>query len=140
MELSKNFTLEELIYSNTANSRNIDNSPSEEIIDNLESLAKNVLQPIRDKYGKAINITSGYRCKELNKAVGGVSNSQHCTGNAADIDVGDKEDNKKLFQLIENMVKNKEIIVDQLLDEARYTWIHVSYRNDGNNRNQILHL
>lgn len=140
MQLSKNFTLSELVHSDTANARGIDNTPTDiKIVNNLIKLAKNVLQPIRDKYGKPIIITSGYRCLDLNKAVGGVSNSQHLLGLAADIDVGTVNDNKLLFNMIEEMIKNKEIVVDQLLDESHYKWIHISY-NENNNRNQILHL
>lgn len=139
MQLSDNFTLEELIRSNTADSKGIDNTPCDEIIENLQYLAETVLQPIRERYGRPISITSGYRCEKLNKAVGGVSNSQHKSGQAADIDVGDKEDNKELFNIIEDMVNCSEIEVDQLLDEAKYKWIHISKKKSGN-RNQILHL
>lgn len=139
MQLSDNFTLEELIRSNTADSKGIDNTPCDEVIENLQYLAETVLQPIRERYGRPISITSGYRCEKLNKAVGGVSNSQHKSGQAADIDVGDKEDNKELFNIIEDMVNCREIEVDQLLDEAKYKWIHISKKKSGN-RNQILHL
>lgn len=78
MNLTENFTLEELVHSDTANAKGIDNTPTQEIIDNLKELAENVLQPIRDKWGKPLIVNSGYRCKKLNKAVGGVSTSQHC--------------------------------------------------------------
>lgn len=139
MQLTKNFTLEELVHSDTANAKGIDNTPTQEIIDNLKELAENVLQPIRDKWGKPLIVNSGYRCKELNKAVGGVSTSQHLIGQAADIEAGTNDDNKELFYMISDMIENKELIVDQLLDEARYSWIHVSYNKD-KNRNQILHL
>ena len=139
MQLTKNFTLEELVHSDTADAKGIDNTPTQEIIDNLKELAENVLQPIRDKWGKPLIINSGYRCKELNKAIGGVSTSQHQRGQAADIEAGTNDDNKELFYMISDMIEDKEIIVDQLLDEARYSWIHVSYNKD-KNRNQILHL
>ena len=139
MQLTKNFTLEELVHSDTADAKGIDNTPTQEIIDNLKELAENVLQPIRDKWGKPLIINSGYRCKELNKAIGGVSTSQHQRGQAADIEAGTNDDNKELFYIISDMIEDKEIVVDQLLDEARYSWIHVSYNKD-KNRNQILHL
>ena len=99
MQLTKNFTLEELVHSDTANAKGIDNTPTQEIIDNLKELAENVLQPIRDKWGKPLTVNSGYRCKELNKAVGGVSTSQHQKGKAADIEAGTNEDNKELFYM-----------------------------------------
>lgn len=139
MQLTENFTLEELVHSDTANAKGIDNTPTQEIIDNLKELAENVLQPIRSKWGKPLIVNSGYRCKELNKAVGGVSTSQHLKGQAADIEAGTNDDNKELFYMISDMIEDKELIVDQLLDEARYSWIHVSYNKD-KNRNQILHL
>lgn len=139
MNLSKNFTLEELIYSDTANQYNIDNTPTQEIIDNLTRLANDVLQPIRDKYNKPIIISSGYRCEELNAKVGGVSNSAHKYGLAADLDVGGVKENKELFLLIKEMIDNKEIEVDQLINENHYKWCHIGLSKN-NNRNQILYL
>lgn len=136
MKLTQNFTLEELIKSDTANKYNIDNSPNEKTISTLKSLCENILQPIRDKLGKAIIVTSGYRCEKLNKKVGGVSTSQHVKGEAADIEC---YDNKKLFDLISDMVKKGEIKVGQLIDEHKYSWVHVSLPNLKNN-NQILHI
>lgn len=139
MNLSKNFTLEELIYSDTANQYNIDNTPTQEIIDNLTRLANDVLQPIRDKYNKPIIISSGYRCEELNAKVGGVSNSAHKYGLGADLDVGGVKENKELFLLIKEMIDNKEIEVDQLINENHYKWCHIGLSKN-NNRNQILYL
>lgn len=136
MNLSDNFTLEEMVRSTTAEARGIDNTPSQDEIENLKELAVNVLQPIRDRYGKPIYINSGYRCPSLNRAVGGVSNSQHKIGHAADIH---SEDNKELWDLIVGMVNNKEIEVDQLIDESNLSWIHISY-NKAKNRKQILRL
>ena len=124
-QLTTNFTLNELIRSNTANKLNIDNTPSDEIIDSLKKLCTNVLQPIRDKYGKPMVITSGYRCKALNKAVGGVKTSQHVLGQAADINNGHTQ-NKALFELIKQMTNDGEITVGQLLWEHGGQWIHVS--------------
>ena len=139
MKLSDNFTLEELIYSSTAEAKGINNKPNQDEIENLKNLCVNVLQPIRDKYGKAIYINSGYRCPILNRAVGGVPTSQHQSGMAADISVHDYDENKKLFNMIVEMQKNGEIQFDQLIDESNYSWIHVSY--DKNRlRNQVLKL
>ena len=100
MQLTTNFTLEELIHSDTANAKGIDNTPTKEIEENLKYLAEKALQPIRDKWGKPLTVNSGYRCKELNKAVGGVSNSSHLTGLGAAIEAGTNEDNKKLLNFI----------------------------------------
>lgn len=133
--MTKNFTLAELTNSITAKTNRIDNTPNSEQIDNLELLAKNTLQPIRDLWGKQIYVNSAFRSTSLNKAIGGVSNSQHLEGKAADITTGSNDGNKDLF----NMIKNSDIPFDQLIDESNYRWIHVSY-NKNNNRKQELHL
>ena len=73
--ITKNFTLSELVASDTATRMGIDNSPDEEVVKKLRLLATSILQPLRDRYGKPITVTSGYRCSKLNKAVGGVSTS-----------------------------------------------------------------
>lgn len=128
MNLSKNFTLEELTHSTTAKRKGINNTPTKEEIDNLKKLCETILQPIRDKYKKPIRITSGYRSAKLNKVVGGSSTSQHTRGEAADIDMGINE-NRILYELIKIMVKNKEIEVGQCIDEHSFDWIHISLPN-----------
>ena len=138
MRLSKNFTLEELTYSATAARKGIDNTPSEKEINALKRLCTNVLQPIRDEYGMPIVITSGYRCKELNSLVGGAPSSQHRYGEAADMKVGNKTQNKALFDLIAKMIKAGKITVGQLINEYSYSWIHVSLPRLGKKNNQIL--
>ena len=140
MELTKNFTLEEMYHSNTAEAKGIDNTPNEEVVENLRALCEKVLQPIRDELDEPITVNSGYRCEKLNKAVGGVSNSAHKTGSAADITLGNKTDNERLFNLIVKMRKSGKIEFDQLLDESDYAWVHIAYKKDGKNRNQVLHL
>lgn len=139
MQLTKNFTLEELTKSTTADRLKIENTPNEKELNNLKELCENVLQPIRDRFNRPIYVNSGFRCDKLNKAVKGVPNSQHKLGEAADIDTNTYQGNKSLFILIEDMINNKEIEVDQLIDEKDYSWIHISFRKD-RNRNQILHL
>ena len=140
-KITANFTFDELIYSPTANRLGIDNTPDKETKEKLIRLAKEILQPIRNKWGSAIVVTSAYRCEALNKAVGGVKNSQHRLGEAADIKVGSKAQNKALFNLIQKMVNNGELKVGQLIDEYNYSWVHVSLpRTNGRPNNQILHL
>ena len=134
-QLSKNFTFEEMIASPTATSKKIDNTPTAEIVKNIQKLVDNTLQPARDLYGKLVRVNSGYRSPELNKAINGAANSQHMQGKAADITGGNPTENKILFDLI----CKSNIPYDQLIDEQNYQWIHVSY-NEGNNRKQILHL
>lgn len=136
MKLSKNFTLEELIHSSTADARGINNYPDYQSIQNLKKLCTDILQPIRDKYGKPIYINSGYRNPQLNRLVGGSQSSQHCKGQAADIDTNN---NKELWQLIVSMIRSGEIVVSQLIDEKNLAWIHVGLYT-GSKRNQILKL
>ena len=131
----KYFTIEELCHSDTANARGIDNTPTEEVKENLQALIENVLDPLRAWYGKPIYVNSGYRCTELNKTVGGVNNSQHVNGEAADIDVFDEKENRKIFDYIVNYLN-----FDQCLWENNGAWIHVSYKREGGNRKQVLSL
>lgn len=121
----KYFTINELTKSATANRLKIDNTPSAQIQNNLEALVENVLDPLRQAWGQPIIVSSGYRCPALNKAVGGVANSQHKLGQAADIHtVSDTPaDNKKLYLLIQKL----GLPVDQCINEYGYNWIHVSY-------------
>lgn len=137
-KLSKNFSLNELTYSSTANYHKVDNSLDRWELENLKKLCHDILQPIRDKYGKSIFINSGYRNPIVNRLVKGSTSSQHLKGEAADITVGSKEGNKKLFDLIVQMIEDGEIKVGQLLDEKNYSWLHISL--PCKKVNQILHL
>ena len=131
----KYFTVSELIRSDTAQQKGIDNTPPPAIKVKLTSLINNLLDPIREVWGSPISVNSGYRCPVLNKAVGGVSTSQHQKGEAADITVGSPELNRQLFDLI----ATGDFDFDQLIDESHYSWIHISFAA-GKNRHQILHL
>lgn len=141
-KFSNNFTYEELIKSPTANRLKINNTPNSQQYKQLKKLAIDILQPIRDKFGEPLIVTSGFRCEKLNKAVGGSKTSQHCKGEAADIHtVSDTiKDNKKLFDLVLDMIKKGEITVGQLIDEYNYNWVHVSLPRVGKQNNQILHI
>ena len=130
----KYFTIKELCKSTTATSKKIDNSPNSEIVNNLKQLVHNILDPLREEYGKPINVNSGYRCDALNKAVGGSNTSQHRYGLAADITTGSKLRNKQLFILAQQM----NLPFDQLIDEKTYSWIHISFSKEP--RKQVLHL
>lgn len=94
------------------------------------------LDPVRELWGKPIGVNSGYRSPALNAAVGGAAASQHMKGEAADITTGSVADNLRLFERI----AASAIPFDQLIDENRGRWIHISYRADGKNRRQVLHL
>lgn len=131
----KYFTINELIRSDTALQRGIDNTPAPPIKIKLSNLINNLLDPIREAWGGPITVNSGYRCPVLNRAVGGVPTSQHQKGEAADITVGSPEQNRKLFDLI----AAGSFDFDQLIDESNYSWVHISYAA-GKNRHAILHL
>ena len=141
MRLSKNFTYEELCRSDVAKRRGINNRPrtkeeEKRVIENLKALCMEVLQPLRDFLGKPVVISSGYRCAELNKAVGGVKNSQHMKGEAADIHVDSTEHLLKIMHFIMD-----ELDFDQLIWErnrAGTQWVHVSYKRVGANRHQVV--
>ena len=133
--ISKNFTLDELTASNTAKQQHIINAPGIEEVCNLCALVHHVLQPLRDAMGEAIKIGSGYRCPQLNKAVGGVPTSQHMKGEAADLCIdGDMKKGKRWFEWIKSHCKFDQLIWEH---NAKGTyWVHVSYRADGKNRRQ----
>lgn len=130
----KYFTIKEMTKSSTAKANGIDNTPSDEGVLKLQKLIEAVLDPLREWYGKPIKVNSGYRCEALNKAVGGSDTSQHRLGEAADITVGTKKGNKKLFEYIKD-----NLPFDQLINESNFSWVHVSYR-EGRLRKQVLAL
>ncbi|MDX2189926.1 MAG: D-Ala-D-Ala carboxypeptidase family metallohydrolase [Bacteroidota bacterium] len=134
--LSKNFTLEEMLQSQTAVRKNINEqfTPSPEVISNLKEVCKHILQPLREKLGYPIQISSGYRCPRLNKAIGGASKSQHTLGMAIDI-IDNKNGNKYLF----DKIKELGLPYDQLINEFGLAWVHVSYNpKTSKQRNQVL--
>lgn len=118
------FTLKEFIKSSTATRLKIDNTPNAEILRNLQYGVQMVLDPLRRIYQQPIFITSGYRCEQLNKAVGGVTNSWHTKGNAADILILDKEEARELFKILKTLPS-----VDTVLFEhsRNAQWIHVQW-------------
>ena len=135
--ISKNFTLEEFTTSATAKAKGIANIPDNQQVANLCALVNNVLQPLRDAMGHEIKIGSGFRCAALNKAVGGVFNSQHLTGQAADLCIdGDKIKGKRWFDWIKSHVEFDQIIWEHNA-KGNY-WVHVSFRMDGKNRKQVI--
>jgi hypothetical protein len=154
MKLSKNFTLAELLESQTALQSGFKEqfNPPEEVITSLRLLVEEVLQPLRDHLGLPIRITSGYRCPRLNARIGGASKiingarvqtSDHVHGRAADIKlvVNGETRNDLLLKALKELIHEKGLKFDQLISEfgtpTNPQWIHISYRyND--NRNQIL--
>lgn len=138
MNLSKHFTLDELTKSATAQRKGIENFPDAEQLENLRDLVENILEPLRHKWGQAIVITSGFRCEKLNRILGGAKNSQHCTGEAADIrtvcDSFDK--NKELFDVLIESGLPFDQVIWEYGNDAGPDWIHVSYSQK--HRRQVL--
>ncbi|MBQ8656823.1 MAG: DUF882 domain-containing protein [Prevotella sp.] len=132
--LSPHFKLSEFTRSGTAIRLSIKNEPSEADVERLRLLCTNVLEPLRGRFG-VIRITSGFRCPQLNAAVGGVARSQHLTGEAADIHVPSLEAARQMADFI-----RRETVFDQLLLERRLSngcvWLHVSYTAQRANRRQ----
>lgn len=121
------FTIEELCASDTATRKGIDNTPTPEIRQNMEMLIDRILDPLRTAWKRPVHVTSGYRCPRLNRAVGGVRNSNHLKGLAADIratgrNIVDTANNRRLFELI----KRINLPYKELIWEKGGSWIHVS--------------
>lgn len=151
MQLTEHFTLEEFTTSSTAKARGIDNSvSSQRVVDNLRNLCEQVLEPLRSYANQPITISSGYRCKALNKVVGGARNSQHMTGEAADIhiplyDFKDSTGSRLTdIQLARDWMQwlTDNTDFDQLILETvnrRIFWLHVSCMRDRSlNRHQVI--
>ena len=146
MRLTKNFTLQELIYSGTALRRNIDNTPTKEGIIKLRLLATSLLQPLRNEVG-SIRITSGYRSPELSEVIGSSSNSQHCRYEAIDCQYVKRGsmDNLKIYKaLIDLDLDFDQCILEfgnpaptERLDTTHPAWIHLSWKIS-DNRKQVL--
>ena len=143
MKLSEHFTLEEMTASTTVEKKGIENVPDGKAKMALANLCQKILEPVRQKFGHPITVTSGYRSEQLNRAVGGVRNSQHLTGDAADI-VCRALPNAALFRLMEQMVKSGEIEVGQLIWEGgtagNPAWIHVSNPRPGKKNGEVVFL
>ena len=135
MRLSKNFTLSEITKSNTAKRLGIENAPNQEHLNNMQILIRDLIQPMRDALGP-IRISSGYRSPVLNRAIGGSTKSQHCKGQAVDIQFWEKGEmcNKKVY----DWVLKEGIEFDQMINEFDYAWSHISLRPDNKNRKMIL--
>jgi len=139
MQLSKNLELAEVTRSSTAKRNGISNMPTPEHIENFKKLAENIFQPIREHFARPIFLSSGYRSAELNKLTKGASTtSQHCTGEAIDIDMdGTEITNKQVFDYIKEHLSFDQLIWEFGTD-ANPDWVHVSYESTGKQRKQVL--
>ena len=140
MQLSEHLSLAEVTRSETAKRKGVSNMPTEQHIANFKLLAEKVFEPIRNHFGKPIHISSGYRSAALNKAIGGAASSQHCTGEAIDIDMDGHAGgitNKMVFDYIKDNLEFDQLIWEFGTD-ANPDWVHVSYESTGKQRKQIL--
>lgn len=139
MQLSEHLTLAEATKSQTAIRLGIDNSPTITHMEALRAVAKNVFEPIRNHFGVPIAVTSGYRSKALNEAIRGSRRSQHCQGQALDIDadVYGRITNAEVFHYIKNHLDFDQLIWE-FGDDTAPDWVHVSFVDDGTNRGEVL--
>ena len=140
MQLSKHLSLAEVTRSDSAKRKGISNQPTPEHIENFKKLAEKIFEPIREHFKVPIHISSGYRSKALNEAIGGSLTSQHCSGEAIDIDM-DGSSNGVSNTDVFNYIKNN-LDFDQLIwefgDKDKPDWVHVSYETSKPQRKQIL--
>ncbi len=134
MRLSKNFVLSEITRSNTAKRLDISNEPTKEHLENMQRLISNLIQPMRDELGP-IRISSGYRNPSLNRAIGGSRSSQHCKGEALDLQFWQmgQMNNKAIY----DWILKSGLKFDQMINEFDFAWIHISLK-ENKNRKQVL--
>jgi hypothetical protein len=140
MQLSKHLSLAEVTRSETAKRNGISNMPTDEHIKNFKLLAEKIFEPIREHFGVPIHISSGYRSKALNTAIKGSLSSQHCSGEAIDIDMDGSTNgvtNKMVFDFIKNNLSFDQLIFEFGTKDAP-DWVHVSYKSTGKQRKQVL--
>ena len=134
--LSKNFTLQEYIKSQTALRQGIDNTPSDEHLESAKKLFEQVVQPVRDHFGVTV-INSGYRGPALNAAVGGSATSQHCKGEAVDIECPGTP-NYDVAKWIEDNLDYDQLILEFYTPGIPDSgWVHVSYKSEGNRKQSL---
>lgn len=137
MNLTANFTLAEMVKSETALRLDMDNTPGDAEIANLKTLAENVLQPVRDHFGKGVKVNSGFRHPAVNQKVGGSPTSDHCKGQAADIEIPGVA-NADLAQWIVDNLDFRQVILEFYTPSIPDSgWVHVSYV-EGDNKKQVL--
>ena len=137
MNLTTNFTLNELTQSETALRKGLDNAPTQDIISALQTLAVNVLQPVRDHYGRGVKVNSGYRSPEVNASVGGSKTSDHCKGQAADIEIPGVA-NAELAAYIRDELQFTQLILEFYTPGVPDSgWVHVSY-DPANLKKQVM--
>ena len=127
MNLSANFTLNELTKSETATRLDLDNTPNEEQIESLRLLCENILQPVRDHFGKPVKISSGFRAPAVNQATGGSATSDHCRGQACDFEIEGLSNPDVATWIMENLTYSQLILEFYVQGQPNSGWIHCSY-------------
>ena len=137
MKLSPNFSLAEMIKSDTALRLDMENEPDDDHITNMQALAENVLQKVRDHFGKGVKVNSGFRHPDVNAKVGGSKTSDHCKGMAADIEIPGIP-NAELAEWIQDNLEFRQLILEFYTPVVPDSgWVHVSY-NSSDNKKQVL--
>ena len=127
MNLTANFTLEELVKSETALRHDMDNTPGETEIANLKTLCEKVLQPVRDHFQRGVKVNSGFRHPEVNAKVGGSKTSDHCKGQAADIEIPGVPNADLAVWIMDNLAYTQLILEFYTPGVPDSGWVHVSY-------------
>jgi len=127
MNLTANFTLSEMVKSDTALRHDMDNTPGEAEIENLKRLCEQILQPVRDHFGKGVKVNSGFRHPEVNAKVGGSKTSDHCKGQAADIEIPGVPNADLATWIMENLTYTQLILEFYTTGVPDSGWVHVSY-------------
>ena len=138
MQLSENFSLNELTKSQTATRKGINNTPNEAQILELTKLCANILQPIRNHYRTPVTISSGFRSEELCVAIGSSANSQHAKGQAADFEIFGLSNKELADYIVDNLSFDQCILEYWNPDEPNSGWVHCSYKNEEDNRKEYL--
>lgn len=135
--ISKHVSYKEATYSNTATRKGINNKPNQDNLYNMKMLCREIFEPLREHFDKPIRVNSFFRSKELNVAVGGSSTSQHCKGEAIDMDALGGISNADLFNYIKDNLEFDQLIWEYGTDKEP-DWVHVSYTSTRKNRGIIL--
>ena len=138
MKIANNFELKEFTKSQTAARKGIDNNPSNEIIKNLQTVARKICQPIRNHFDRPVYITSGYRSETLNKSIGGSSTSQHVFGQAADMEIPGISNYDMAIWIRDNLDFDQLILENYTEGVPNSGWVHCSYVNSNKNRKEIM--
>jgi len=138
MRLSQNFTLAEMIKSQTAERKGINNNPNEDNIENLQRLCNEILQPIRNHYGKVVSVSSGFRSPDLCEAIGSSKTSQHASGQAADFEIYGVSNKELADYIADNLDFDQLILEFWKPEEPNSGWVHCSYKSADSNRKEYL--